>query len=429
MAHATLFLILDGCRADYVRADTMPFLHGLATGSLSGSFESPPGFAQRSVLFSGRYPDSSGNFGQFVFDPENSPFRWVRRLGPLGHAVKPRKAMFPARMAIQKFTTWKTGAAAADPAWIPPRFLPYFATCGDRAPLDAPGALGTPSLFDLCRERGLTYRYFATPAPEVDDQTHEQLARELREGAPCDLYVARFSVLDESGHATGPASATIREGVLPKLDRRLAALHAALTAGYRSWDFFVCGDHGMAPVHRRVDVQAVLRQHCDAQPAKDYVVLVHSTLAVFWYLTDAGRAAVEAMLTRIPGTHVVSEEERRRRRIPLGRPWGDRIVAAGPGVLFSPDHFHAAETVVAGMHGYLDKRDEGHGALVLARSDDRANGAGHASAGGPRSVGLRPLVDTFPTLCALLGLPVPDGQEGVSLLVPPEIAIPQLAQA
>lgn len=419
MTHATLFIILDATRADYVQPEAMPFLHGLSRDALSGSFESTAGFAQRTALFSGRNPDRSGNFSQFVFDPANSPFKWVKGLGPLGRAVKPRKALFPARKAIERVTAWRSGAEASDPAWVPPRFLPYFTTCSDRGPLDTPGALGQPSLFDLCREHGLTYRYLSNPVAGDDDQTHELLARDLRAGGPCDLYVVRFSIADAIGHAEGPASPALLKTHLPKLDRRLAALHAALAAGYDSWDFFVCGDHGMSAIERRIDVQAVLAEHCQARPAKDYVVLVNSTLAVFWYLTEKGQREVEAVLTRIPGTHVVSEAERRRRRIPLDRASGDRMLAAEPGVLFSPDHFHAADTVVNGMHGYLDKRSEGHGALVLASSPDRVP---------TRAVGLRPLVDAFATLCELLDLPLPDDQEGVSLLQPPEIAIPQLAQ-
>ena len=174
----------------------------------------------------------------------------------------------------------------------------------------------------------------------------------------------------------------------------------------------------MSAIERRVDVQGSLREHCRAKPGKDYIVLVNSTLAVFWYLTEKGQREVEAVLTRIPGTHVVTEAERKRRRIPLDRQSGERMLAAEPGVLFSPDHFHAADNVVAGMHGYLDKREEGHGLLILASSGDRTPA---------RPVGLRPLVDAFPTLCELLGLTPPPGQEGTSLLAPPEVAIPQLA--
>lgn len=421
MSHTTLFIILDAGRADYVRPDTMPFLHGLSTRGLRGAVEAPPGFAQNTVLFSGRYPDTSGQFAQFVFDPENSPFKWVKGLGPLGAAVRPRKAMFPARVAISKVTAWATGEEPLDPAWIPPRILPFFAPCRDRRPPE-PSLLqhdGEPTtLFDLCREHGLTFRYLAYPEDGEDDDIHATLARDLRAGVPCDLYVARFGVLDRRGHADGPDTEAMGEH-LRTLDRKLAGLHAALAAGHDSWDLLVVGSHGMAPITRRVDVLRAL-EGCTAEPAKDYVLLLNSTFALVWYLTLRGQTEVDARLRRLPGARMVDEAERQRRRIPTGRGWGDAMLAAEPGVLFWPDHFHAKDTEVEGMHGYLDKREEGHGALVLASSTRRVQAG---------ELGLRPLVDAFPTLCALLDLPVPPFQEGVSLLEPPEVALPQLARA
>jgi predicted AlkP superfamily pyrophosphatase or phosphodiesterase len=412
MTHATVFIIMDAGRSDYVRPETMPFLHGLSQGATTGSFESPPGFAQRTVLFSGRYPDTSGNFSQFVFDPENSPFKWVKSLGPLGNALKPRKAMFPGRVAIQKITQWKTGAFHTDPAWIPPKFMPYFAMCEDTRPMYDPGALGAPSIFDLCRAQGLKFRYLAHPVSGDDEEIHEILVRELRASAPYDLYVAQFSVTDQRGHIDGPFSDAMQTGHLRALDRKFASIHAALAAGYDSWDFFICGDHGMGPVTKRIDILAALEE-ADAKPAKDYVVFVNSTLAVLWYLTEKGQREVERVLARVPGTHVVSEAERKRRRIPLDRQWGDRMLAAEPGVMFWPDYFHVTDSTIVGMHGYLDKREETHGAMVLASSKDRV---------AARPLGLRPLVDVFPTLCELLGLPIPEGQEGASLLGTPPTA-------
>jgi predicted AlkP superfamily pyrophosphatase or phosphodiesterase len=418
MTHATVFIIMDAGRADYVRPETMPFLHGLAQGgAMTGSFESPPGFAQRTVLFSGRYPDTSGNFSQFVFDPENSPFKWVKGLGPVANVLKPRKAMFPGRVAIQKITQWTTGAFHTDPAWIPPRFMPFFAMCEDTKPMYDPGALGAPSIFDLCRARGLRFRYLAHPVSGDDDEIHELLVRDLRAGAPYDLYVAQFSVTDQRGHVDGPFSDAMQQVHLRALDRKFASIHAALSAGYDSWDLFICGDHGMGPVKQRIDILAKL-EACHARPAKDYVVFVNSTLAVFWYLTETGRREVEAVLATIPGTHVVDEAERKQRRIPTERKWGDRMLAAEPGVLFWPDYFHVTDSTIVGMHGYLDKSEETHGALVLASS------SGRVKAG---AVGLRPLVDVFPTLCNLLGLPVPDGQEGTSLLAPGQAPEPPIA--
>lgn len=401
----TVFIIMDAARSDYVSTESMPFIHGLSRQGITGSFESPPGFAQRTVLFSGRYPDTSGNFSQFVFDPANSPFQWVSKLGRVGNLLKPRKIMFPGRVAIQKITKWKTGAFHTDPAWIPPRFLPFFSMCEDMKPMYEPGALGAPSIFDLCRESGLKFRYLAHPVSGDDEEVFSLLTRELRSGTDYDLYVAQFSVPDQKGHVHGPHSDAMRKNFLRGLDNKIAAIHAALGAGYDEWDLILCGDHGMAPVEQEVNVLEALAK-LDAEPAKDYVVFVNSTLAVLWYLTEKGRTNIEAGLPHIKGSRVVGDEERRRIRIPMDRRWGDRMLAADPGVLYWPDYFHVTDSKIKGMHGYLDKVHETHGMMLIA------------SSGGYRHqhIGLRPLADAFPTMCQLLGVPVPPTNEGTSLL-------------
>ena len=404
--HATVFVILDAGRSDYVREDAMPFLHGLSRTGYRGSFESPPGFAQRTTMFSGRYPDTSGNFSQFVFAPERSPFDWVESLGPLGKLVRPRKVLAPTRWAIDWITAKKTGHFQTDPAWIPPEFMPYFAMCEDTQPVFEDGALGAPSIFDLCREHGLAFRYLAHPVSGDDEEVFDTLVRELRQHAPYDLYLAQFSITDEGGHEHGPFSDAMQQRFLRDVDAKLATIHALLSTRYDSWDLFVVGDHGMAPVEQRVDVLSALAE-TEAEPAEDYVVFVNSTLAVLWYLTPKGRKAIRAKLPEIEGARVLDEDERRDRRIPTEERWGQDMLAAESGVLFWPDYFHVRDSTVRGMHGYLDKSDEGLGMAVLASSDPVVE---------PREADPRSLVDVFATLCGLLGLPVPDTQEGTSLL-------------
>ncbi len=124
-------------------------------------------------------------------------------------------------------------------------------------------------------------------------------------------------------------------------------------------------------------------------------------------MTPRGREAIEPALATIPGSDVVDDAERRRLRIPTDRRWGDRMLAAEPGVLFWPDYFHVRDSKILGMHGYLDKRDETHGLMVVASTRVPTP---------PHRLGLRPLVDVFATLCDLVGVPVPRGQEGTSLL-------------
>lgn len=411
MKRTTVFIIVDAGRADYVRPETMPFVHGLADGARTARFESPPGFAQRTILFSGRYPDTSGNFSAFVYDPENSPFKWVRKLGPLRAVVRPRKFLFPTRWAIRHATRALTGAYHTDPAWIPPKFLPFFRPCEDMRPLYEPGALGAASIFDLCREHGKEFRYLAHPVSGDDDEVHKMLVRSLRGGDDVDLYVAQFSVTDEMGHHHGPFSDAMQKGFLRELDDKIAGIHAALSTHYDEWNLFLCGDHGMAPVEREIDARGIIAG-ADAKPGKDYVVFINSTIAVLWYLTPHGRTEVEKVLPDIEGSDILDDDDRRRLRIPTDRQWGDRMVAARPGIMYWPDYFHVTDHSIVGMHGYLDKSGESYGMGVLASESDRL---------GKDDVGLHSLVDVFPTLCEMLGLPVPETNEGHSLLARPPL--------
>lgn len=410
--HTTVLVIIDGGRHDYVRPDTMPFLDGLADTGARAALESPPGFAQNTVLFTGRYPDTSGRFSAFAYDPSSSPYRWTRCLGPLRSAILPHKAMVPARRTIDRVTKRLTGAHHPDPAWIPARHLPFFTPTENMLPASEPGALGAPSIFDLCRKHGLRYRYLAHPVCPDDETVQDTLVREIRARAPTDLFVARFTVAGEEGHAHGPSSDAMG-AVLHRLDDRLASIHAALEAAYDSWDLVICGNHGMGPVKQKVDVLDAL-DAADARPGKDYVVFVHSTMAAFWYRTEKGRAAVERVLPTIPGSRVIDDEERRARRIPTGPRWGDRILAADPGVMFWPDYFHVRDAKVQGVHGHLDKQEEGHAMGILVS---------HPGERPHMDLGTRPLVDVFPTLCGLLGVPAPAAQEGRPLRADLELVV------
>jgi hypothetical protein len=83
------------------------------------------------------------------------------------------------------------------------------------------------------------------------------------------------------------------------------------------------------------------------------------------------------------------------------------MLAADPGMLFWPDYFHVKDSTILGMHGYLDKSVEGYGMAVLSSTDG-------AIAKGTFET--RPLVDIFPTLCDMVGVPTPKTSEGTSVL-------------
>ncbi|MHB8586500.1 MAG: alkaline phosphatase family protein [Thermoplasmatota archaeon] len=419
----TLLLILDACRNDYADRDCAPFLSSLRTAAdVRGTIESPPGFAQRTTMFTGTFPDVSGNFSQFGFDPENSPFRWVRTLGPFAAMHQARRPLYPMRKAIQAATHLMTGAYHTDPAWIPAKFLPYFGVVEDTRPIFEPGGLPLPGIFDLSRENGKQFLYAAHPISGDDEATEALVVRAAKERRPIDLFVAQFSALDEGAHDAGPL---LPEGrfdgqtdrdidairkALAGVDRRTERLVTALQDAYGDVNLIILGDHGMAPVRRRVNMLKTLRS-TGLKAGRDYVVFLDSTFAKIWFQSEAAEERIVALLADADYGHTLTDAEKAALHIAFeGRRYGDLMFAANPGVLFWPDYFHVVEHRIQGMHGYLDKREESYGYLSIRLAD--RDGAVR----GRRDAGLRSLVDVFPTLCDLVGVPTPPTTQGRSLI-------------
>ncbi|HVL47299.1 MAG TPA: alkaline phosphatase family protein [Candidatus Thermoplasmatota archaeon] len=415
----TFFLILDACRHDYITPETTPFLAALLERSRRGSLVSPAGFAQRTAMFTGTYPDKSGNFSAFGYGPENSPFGWLSKLGPLARWYRPRKVFFPVRLAIKHASRLITGKYHTDPAWIPPTFLPKFEVVEDSRPIFDPGALPSTSLFDRLREDGKTFFYGAHPVSGDDEEIFSMLLERFERRVEDALFVAQFSTLDENGHHAGPLlpaglepsaeqtdqDRSLMRRELAELDRKCRTIHTSLASNYGDFNFMVVGDHGMAPVRRRVDVLAALRT-LDLEPGEDYTVFVNSTIANFWFETERARSEITSAMERLGGGRFLSRSEMEAERIGFStRRYGDALFAADPGTLFWPDYFHVVDSTIKGMHGYIDKAEETYSLLMVS-------GPGIA----PGEIGARPLVDVFPTLCRLTGVESTVDSEGRSLL-------------
>lgn len=438
MRETTFLLILDACRRDYITPENAPFLHSLMTRSLTASIESPPGFTQRTTMFTGTYPDTSNAFSAFGYDPANSPFRWVGKLGPMSRLYQARKIFFPFRVAVKHISRWTSGQYHTDPAWIPGPYLPSFSIVEDHKPIFEAGAMPLPGIFDLLRAQGKTFKYLAHPISGNDDEIHKMCLDTFNAREEHAFVFAQFSDLDEGAHHKGPL---VPEGYTPaanqtdedrafmkrkiaEIDRKCRAIHESLAANYDRFHFICIGDHGMAPVMQKVNVQKAV-EDLGLKAGKDYVLFLDSTLAKVWFHTDQARERITALFKDVNYGRIIDEAERRERRIPNDRKYGDLMFAADPGVLFWPDYFHVVEHDIKGMHGYLEKGihwpprgggdtwgAETTGILILDSPAVRA----------PEDLGLRNLVDVFPTLCDLAGVETPGTNEGASFLGSSKVA-------
>lgn len=432
MKETTFLLILDACRRDYVTAENAPFLHSLMQKGLTASVESPPGFTQRTVMFTGTYPDTSNAFSAFGYGPENSPFKWVAKLGPLAHLYQPRKLNYPMRLAVKRISRAVSKQYHTDPAWIPGPYLPFFEVVEDHKPIFEEGAMPVTGIFDLVREKGKTFKYLAHPISGNDDEIHRMCLDTFNKGEEHAFVFAQFSNLDEGAHHKGPL---VPEGYVPaanqtekdrafmvkeirEVDRKCREIHEALSRNYDRFHFLCIGDHGMAPVMEKVDILRMV-QRTGLKAGKDYVLFLDSTLAKVWFHNERAQREITALFQDQPFGRIVGRDERRHRRIPLDRRYGDLMFAADPGVLFWPDYFHVVEHDIKGMHGYLEK-----GIHWPPRTGEETRGAETTGVlimdsphvGANRDLGLRNLVDVFPTLCELAGVQLPKTNEGRSFL-------------
>ncbi|MFZ0416287.1 MAG: hypothetical protein WAM15_15720, partial [Candidatus Acidiferrales bacterium] len=117
------------------------------------------GFSSGAIptLLSGKMPKDSGHWNLFYYDPEHSPFRWVRWLTflpkpVLNHRVT-RRVIRVASQRMSKFGGYFQIYG------VPVELLPYFDIC-EKKDIYRPG--GVPSsLFDQLEALGVRYRTYS----------------------------------------------------------------------------------------------------------------------------------------------------------------------------------------------------------------------------------------------------------------------------
>jgi hypothetical protein len=411
MSRSVVLVSVPGLRADAVRPATMPFLHGLARSSVSSELDAVPGHAQPVALFTGKPPAETGLFTSHLHAPAASPYTWLRLVPQRNEeVVRPRHRFLPVRRIVRAVTRMASGATWPDPAWIPLSVLPYLRPVEGVESMDEPRAFGATSLFDLCRFRGIRHRLVEGRALDGEFAWPSHLVRALRGPAGQGLHVVRSLAIEQAATRFGPASDVVREEALRRLDDDLASLHAVLTTRQSRWDLVVCAEHGVAPVGRLVDLPAALAE-TKLRPGRDYVPLIHTTLASIWCRDAAAEARLRAALLDLSDCTLLDEAARVRAGVPESA--GDLVLAAHPGAAFWRDHFHPPGPPVRGAHGYLDRALEGRGVIVAASS--------HHS-GLPGGASTRSVLDVLPTLCEVLGIPRPPGLAGESLIAAPRAA-------
>jgi len=298
------------------------------------------------TLLSGRLPAEHGHWNLLYYDPQGSPFRWLRRLSFLPEAMLEHRV---GRKLLKELGRRVLGLGPLFECTVSPRHLPWF-NWVEKRNIYAPGGLrAARSIFDQLVEKGVPYRaysYHRFRDAEILDRASSDV-----DGAQARVFFLYLSELDALLHHHGSDEPLV-EGRLSWYADRLGSLLAKARRRDPNAVFALFSDHGMTPV----------RYHCDLgrdvdslgfRMPEDYLAVYDSTMARFWFFTPGARQSIGERLGQLPYGRLIAEPELRRLGVYFpDQRYGEGVYLLNPGWLIAGSGFHGNGWRPVGMHGY-----------------------------------------------------------------------------
>ncbi len=339
-----LFVLIDALGWPYVEqskflADVLPHRSSLSTvlGYSSGAVP---------TILTGQPPAETGHWNLFYYDPENSPFRWLRYFSFLPSALLDHRVT---RKLLKEMGRHLLGLGPLFECNVSPRFLPWFNWVEKRNLYAAGGVEKFPSIFDQLEERGIPYRtysYHDCSDAEILHRAHGDVSR--RAARFFFLYLSEMDMFLHQ-HCHDPQRVERR---LAWYGDRLRELFETARQVHKNSTLVIFSDHGMTSVTNHFDVVGEVDALGVRMP-KDYLAVYDSTMARFWFFSDAARRSISDRLQALDCGRVLAEDELKRLGVFFpDRRYGELIFLMHPGWLMGRSDFNGRRWWPKGMHGY-----------------------------------------------------------------------------
>lgn len=393
---ATVLLLLDAFRYDYISEDLTPFLWKCSQeGEYYDGVEPSMGFCERSEILTGLRPNKTGFFTAIGFDPLNSPYANVSILPWLDsfeRILVQLLRVFPKVFASRlqnKFRYWIAqyflSLGIVMPTYlIPFSWLRYFALTEDQVDHRLPDAFPEKSILTLLDEAGKSYFYETFSALGMRSKYSsdaDRFSAVIRDGKVSvkDLYLIYVAAADTYGHFYGPDSPKFRE-LLTRLDREIECFVRDFESVAPNTRYLVVGDHGMTNVSVKFDALSEIKgllKYVKLLPGRDVIYFLDSTMIRFWFLNDRARRLLTGLLMEAKGFNDNGSWMNKSIAVQYHLPWpdiryGELLWVANPGVLVFPDFFHNFNPCL-GMHGYDTSAHESWGTCLHWGNDIHAS--------------------------------------------------------
>ena len=409
MKKTTLVILADCLRHDYVNKNDSPFLCSLAEKGIKGNLIESFGFQQLPAIFAGLHPEGSeSGHALYIYDPKNSPFKNIEELKFKKTSENElSKALFKEYLTtevrkIERFKGHSASASYGYPAEIPYEMLSNF-SFSEKVNIFEPDSLPAPTLFDILRQHNMQWLWIAYP---IDDQRTQALLETFKKRIrPEHSFVyLHFAELDWAGHSHGPDSQERRK-IQREIDAAVKEIYEMLEGMFDEVNCLIFGDHGMVEIKKTIDIESQLKSSGLKVP-DDLVYFLDSTQARFWFKNEHAKKVVEEILGRFSDSgRILNEDDLTRLHIRYDHnKFGDLFFAVNESVMIYPNFFQRTSPS-RGMHGYLPEVKDNQAAFIVA-------GCGQQK----RPEDPIDMVDLFPIILDLMGLPVPETSMGKSFL-------------
>lgn len=297
-------------------------------------------------ILSGLSPAQTGHWNLFYYDPQGSPFHWMRHFLFLPDWVLDSRI---SRKVVKELGRRLLGLGPSFECYVSPHILPWF-NWVEKRDLYAPGGInGAPSIFDRMKESGVPYCAYSYR--EMTDAQILDRARHDVETEKASFYFLYLSEMDMFLHTHRRDNQELaqRLGWYEEELRKLFFVAKKLDPGM---SFTVLSDHGMTPVEHHYDLVRDVEAMGYRMP-RDYLAVYDSTMARFWFFDESARRSITEKLASLVCGRILSSSELEQLGVffPDQR-YGELIFLFHPGWLLSRSDFNGHGWSPVGMHGY-----------------------------------------------------------------------------
>ena len=350
------------------------------------------------TYFSGTYPEQHGIWTTFWREPEKTVFRGIPTWFVALMDYFPNFPRRAAKYLLSRLLRRRNPNILLPD--VPPKLLKQFGIPLQKGIEEENALNGIPTVFDLLRERDLPFNFINPGTSRIDVFG---LLFEAIESRRYRFIYTSTVIMDKVLHYNPIDSAIARETSL-HMDALARRMVETLENNYESYDLVIISDHGMQAVEGSIDVIAELESQ-GLRLGKEYVAFLDSPIARFW-ADPPTRERLRTVLSSVKhGTILKTEDLARLHLADIDERYGQIIFLAEPGYIFFPNYFQK-DKMVKGMHGYDPAGLKDHQAIFVGTSSTRTF----------RQDQTARIVDVAPTVNELLGLPIPEGTTGTSLV-------------